>query len=391
MNYYQFLLKKTIKNRSTFVPLLILLAAIVGLYIINNTTGDNYSYTNGITDHYNQTKELEEYYVGLLNDGIAYSDEEVESFEEGHQDVLEQSLWSEKALELAGEQKWGEALDYSINILHKDLEVNEQADGSLFPADYVAVLNQEIELYEQLKVLEQEPDTPGYETFGFNYVFRVMDSLFPVFFVLILAVLLTEVFLNSYKKGLNIETLLPMSFMRLTAKRIVFSGVLAGSVYIAALTVSFIMASIVKSPGTGLYPVLIYSADFPETTPIWIVLLKMLTLQSLGILSVVLLISLISFFIKNNLVNLLVSLVTVIGSPMVLRSTEAFHSIAHLNPFTYLASGDVVTRLIIQDINNANATFGNGIMLLCVFSFALIIINVIFSWRRDKISMYVAK
>ena len=174
-----------------------------------------------------------------------------------------------------------------------------------FPAEHVLVLKEELEMYGQLKALEQEPDTVGYETFGFNYVFRVMDSLFPILFVLILAVLLTEVFLNSYKKGMNIEALLPISFIRLTAKRIWFSSLLAGTIYMFTLALSFVMASLVKGPGNVLYPVLLYSAELPETSPIWIILVKMLILQFLGILSMVLLISLISFFIQNNLVSLL--------------------------------------------------------------------------------------
>ena len=132
MNYYRFLLKKTVKNRATSVPLLLLLVAIVGLYVINHTTGDAFSYTSGITDHHKQTKDLQEYYLGLLNDGVAYSAEEVESFEAGYQDVVEQSMWSAKALDLAREEKWDEALGYSINLLQRQLEVNEQAGGSLF-------------------------------------------------------------------------------------------------------------------------------------------------------------------------------------------------------------------------------------------------------------------
>ena len=391
MNYYRFLLKKTVKNRATSVPLLLLLAAIVGLYVINQTSGDFFSYTGGITDHHEEMKDLEEYYVGLQNDGVAYSADDVASFEAGHQDVMEQSMWSEKALQLAEEEKWGEALGYSINLVQRQLEENEQADGSLFPPEHVLVLKGELEMYKQLQALEQEPDTEGYETFGFNYVFRVMDSLFPILFVLILAVLLTEVFLNSYKKGMNIEALLPMSFRRLTAKRIWFSSLLAGTVYLSTLAISLVMTSLVKGSGHVLYPVLLYSAELPETSPIWIVLVKMLTLQLLGILSLVLLISLLSFFVQNNLVSLLITLVIVIGSPMVFKSIEAFHAIAHLNPFTYLASGDVVTRFILQDIPNTHATFGTGIVSLGVFSVMLMIINAVLAYRYEKKPMYAAK
>lgn len=391
MNYYRFLFKKAIKNRATSVPLLLLLAAVIGLYVVNHTTGDVFSYTGAITDHQKQTRELEEYYVGLQNDGLVYSADEVASFEAGYKDVVEQSMWSQKALDLAEEEKWNEALGYSINLLQRQLEENEKADGSLFPPEHVLVLEGNIELYEQLRTLEQEPDTAGYETFGFNYVFRVMDSLFPILFVLILAVLLTEIFLNSHKKGLNIGTLLPMSFLRLTAKKNWFSILLAGTIYILTLGISFIIASLVKGTGTVLYPVLIYSAELPETSPIWIVLVKMLTLQFLGLLTVVLVISLISFFIQNNLVTLLITLVIVIGSPMVFRSIEGFHSVVHLNPFTYLASGDVVTRFLVQDVNNANATFGTGVVVLCIFSLMLAIGNAVLAYRSEKKPMYASK
>ncbi|WP_211654104.1 hypothetical protein [Planococcus alpniumensis] len=391
MNYYRFLFKKTVKNRATSVPLVLLLVSIVGLYVINQTSGNFFSYKGSLTDYHEQTKELEEYYVGLQNDGVEYSADEVASFEAGYDDVIEQSMWSAKALQLAEEEKWDEALSYSINLLNRQLEANEQAEGSLFPAEHVAVLKGDIEMYEQLQALEQEPDTAGYETFGFNYVFRVMDSLFPVLFMLILAVLLTEIFLNSYKKGMNINALLPMSFVRLTAKRIWFSSLLAGTVYLSTLAISLAMASLVKGSGHVLYPVLLYSTGLPETSPIWIVLVKMLILQLLGILSLVLLVSLISFFVQNHLVSLLITLVVVIGSPMVFKSIEAFHSIAHLNPFTYLASGDVVTRFIMQDVPNSRATFEMGIVSLGVFSFMLVLINVVLAFRHEKKPMYAAK
>jgi hypothetical protein len=389
LGYYNFLLKKTFKNRGNLAPLLILLLAIVGLYILNNTTGELYSYKNVMKDHYNQTKDLEEYYLELLNGETKYSDKELQEFEEASQDISEQTLWYEEILELAEEEKWSEALGYSINILNRHIEVNEKAGGSLFPSDYILALKQDIKLYEQLKVLEQEPDTMGYEKFGFNYVFRVMDSIFPIFFVLIVSVLLTEIFLNSCKKGINIETLLPMSFPSIITKKILYSSLLAVAIYLFTLLISFVLASIINGPGNILYPIIMFTTELPETMPIWIVTIKMLTLQVLSIFNIVLLISLISFFIKNNLVTLLVSIVLVIGSSMTLKSIEAFHSIAHLNPFTYISSGDVVTGFITQDTRNIHITFENGTILVCIFSIVLFTLNMIFAYQKEKKTMYV--
>lgn len=388
MSYYTFLLKKTFKNPGNLIPLLILFLGIVGLYILNNTTGDQYSYKSVVQGHYSQTQELEEYYTELLNGDTKYSDKELLEFQEGYRDIAEQSSWNQKILELVEEEQWSEALGYSINILNRHIEVNEREGGSLFPADYLLVLKQDIELYKQLKVLEQEPDTMGYERLGFNYVFRVMDSIFPIFFVLILLVLLTEIFLNSYKKGINIETLLPMSFTNITTKKIIFSALLAVCIYVSTLILSFLLASIINGPGNILYPIIMFTTELPETAPIWIVIIKMFTIQILSIINIVLLVSLISFFIKNNLVNLLVSIVLVIGSSMTLKSIDAFHYIAHLNPFTYISSGDVVTRFITQDTSNIHITFENGIILLCVLLIVLFTLNMLFAYRKEKNSMY---
>ncbi|MFZ3591436.1 hypothetical protein ACOI1C_19970, partial [Bacillus sp. DJP31] len=167
-------------------------------------------------------------------------------------------------------------------------------------------------------------------------------------------------------------------------KKILYSAWLALCIYLFTLLISFVLASIINGPGGILYPIIMFTTELPETAPIWIVTIKMLTLQVLSILNIVLLISLISFFIKNNLVTLLVSIVLVIGSSMTLKSNEAFHSIAHLNPFTYISSGDVVTRFITQDTSNIHITFENGIILLCILSIVLFTLNMIFAYRKKK-------
>ena len=101
-----------------------------------------------------------------------------------------------------------------MKIIDGQLDVHEKTDGDLFPEDHVLALEREYLLFEQLASLNTEPDMEGYERLGFNYVFRVMDSLFPTLFVLIVTVFITETFVNSYKNGLNIPLLLPNSYKK---------------------------------------------------------------------------------------------------------------------------------------------------------------------------------
>lgn len=391
MSYYLFLFKKTVKNRSNWIPLVLLLAGIVGIYILNVTTGNAYSYTSNVKDHYIQTQELEDYYVKELNSDTDYSEKDIQMFEDGLQDISQQSEWNEQVLTLAEQKKWAEALGYSINILNRHIDINEQSGRSLFPSDYILALKHEILLYEQLMALNQEPDTSRYEKFGFTYVFRVMDSLFPMFIVLLLAVLLTEIFLNTYKKGIPIELLLPNRYIYIMIKKIVYAMLLAVSVYAMALLISYALASMVSGTGNAQYPILLYSSGSPETAPIWLILVKMFSLQLLSILNITLLISLISLFAKNRLSTLLISIIIMIGSSIALKSIEALHPFIHLNPFTYFFSGDVVTRLMTYEMKNANITFANGVILLSLFAVILMTAILMLAHRKEKNQMLSTK
>jgi len=382
LSYYNFLFKKTLKNPGNLIPLLILVLGIISLYILNITSGDLHSYKNTAKDNYNETKKLEDYYLGELNSDTNYPKKDIQMFENALKDISEQKEWNQQIIQLADQEKWSEALNNSIKILNRHIKVNEESGGNLFPSDYVESMKGQILLYKQLISLNQEPDTIGYEKFGFNYVFRVMDSLFPMFFVLIISVFLIEVFLNTYKKGINIEILLPNKYTSTTTKKILYSTFLAVSIYMITLLISFVLASIINGTGNVLYPISLYTSNTLETAPIWAVIVKMFFLQVLSILNIVLLISLISFFAKNRLITLLISLVITIGSSMALKSIEVLHKFVHLNPFTYFSSGDVVTGLMTSEINNTNVTFVNGFISLSLL--AIILMSAIFITAQQK-------
>ena len=391
MSYYLFLLKKTVKNRSNWIPIVLLFVTIIGIYIVNITTGSTNDYTSSVNNHYLQTQELVDYYEKELNSDIDYSEEDIQMFENGLKDILEQREWDEQILALAEQKRWADALGYSISILNRNLEINEQSGGDLFPSDYILDLKNKIFLYEELMVLNQEPDTLKYEKFGFTYVFRIMDSLFPMLIVLLLAVLLTEIFLNSYKKGINIELLVPSSAISMTLKKVVYGTLVTVSVYGLSLFIGFIISSIVNGTGNIQYPILLSSVNAPETTPIWLILIKMFFLQLLSIVNITLVVSLISLFAKNRLSTLLISIVIIIGSPLALQSIEVLHPFIHLNPFTYFFSGDVVTGLTMYELNNEQVTFTMGVILLCLFAAILITILIIFAHKKENNQMLLTK
>lgn len=391
MSYYKLLLKKTVKNRSNILLLAILLLGVVGLYILNLNAGGLYSYTGQVKDQHSTTIELEEYYQKVLNDDVEYSEGDIQSFEDALEDTLEQKEWNEKILELAEQEKWSEALDYSIQISNRDLDVNEKTGGELFPDEYVLVLEQEKALYEQLAFLNQEPDSEGYEVFGFNYVYRFMDSLFPIFFVLIISVFITEMFVSTYKHGFNSEILLPSSYMRTTLRKIIYSTLASICIYVFILLISLGLASIINQSGSIHYPIILYGSEAPVTAPVWIIITKTFTLHALSILSIVLLISIISYLTKNRMITLLISVVIIIGSSMAFKSLDTLHSVIHLNPFTYFLGADVVTNLIAYQTGNSGITFENGVFFLSILAILLIATTLLLGSHKKKTHMLARK
>jgi len=384
LSYYGFLLKKTFKNPRNFIPLLLLLLGIIGLYILNITSGDLHSYTGTAKDAYSSQKEIKDYYIRELNSDTKYSQKDIQGFKDGLQDSTEQVKWNQQIIQLADQDKWSDALTNSIKILNRNIKINEEAGGNLFPSSYVKDMKNQIIVYQQLMPLNQEPDTTGYEKFGFNYVFRVMNSIFPLFFVLIISVFLVEIFLNTYKKGVNIETLLPSSFISTTIKKVLYSTVLSVSIYTVTLLISFILASAVSGKGSSQYPTLLYMYGLPETVPIWTIIVKMFSLQVLSILNIVLLIALVSFFAKNRLTTLLISLIITIGSSMAFKSIEALYKFVHLNPFTYFYSGDVVTGLMASETNNTHVTLINGFIYQGLLAIVLMTATFIVVQQKEK-------
>lgn len=383
MNYYKLLIKKTLKNRINLIPLVILLLGILGFYLINISDG-SLEYTNKVTEQYNQAKELEDYYLRELNSETDYSEKDTRAFEEALKDISEQKKWNEQILDSAAQGDWSKALNLSINIFNRQIEVHEASGRDLFPAEYLVYLEQEIKLYEELVSLNYEPDTVGQERFGYNYVFRVMDSVFPFLFVLIVSVLLTEVFLNTYKKGINIESLIPGDFFTINMKKTGYGILLSICIYVFSLFFSFLLASVMNGSGSIQYPILLHSSITPETIPVWIVILKVFSLQVLSIITIVLLILILSFLTKNRLATMLLSIIITIGSVMTFKTLDTFHSIIHYNPFAYFLSGDAVTGLLALETSNSNITFGNGIMSLSILVILLLIMVYFLSRLEEK-------
>lgn len=154
-----------------------------------------------------------------------------------------------------------------------------------------------------------------------------------------------------------------------------------------SLLISLALASIITGAGHFQYPVIVYSSDLFTTAPIWLILLQTFLLHTLGILNLVLIVSLISFLVKNRMITLLITVILIIGSSMVGRSLDMLYSILHLNPFTYFLGADVVTNLLACETGNSNITFLNGVFSLCILAVILIVVVLLTTRHQEKRQM----
>lgn len=387
MGYLKLLYKKTIKKWSSLFLIVFLITGIVGLYLVHLHASSFYSYVGQGKDHYQSMLELEEYYTNLLNDELEYSTEEVQSFKNGLQDTRNQKEWNENILELAEKEKWSEALGFSIKIINQHLEVNEKAGNELFPEEHVLALKQEKLLFQELAYLNIAPDMEGYERYGFTYVYRVMDSLYPTFFVFIITVFLTEIFVSNYKIGSNVELILPSPYKNILIIKVLYSLLASVLLYIATLMFSFVLASLITGIGSLQYPIPLYSENTIDTVPIWRIIGETFTLHLLSILDIVFIVSIISHIAKNRMITLLVTIVIIIGCSVGARSLEVFHPLLHLNPFTYFLATDVVTNELVYETGNSNINFINGVFYLGILATVLLSVTLVLVQQQEKRQM----
>ena len=380
-----FLLKKVFKNRLNCI-ILLLFASVLGVtFYLNSQTANSHSLES----------ELETSLVKherIINENKAklsqISDTSSEEYQVAKENLdLQKNLLTQKKeiLTLLKEGRWKEAYYLQWQDEEKNYEVmsNELTSDS----ELKMAVDRQRKIYQALYPLNIKAHTLEFPTHGIDQIVWILEAIIPTLFVIGIIFMLTQLFAERYQNNLDTAQLYPFSKVTFA-----MSSLGVGMSYVTVLFIgicgfSFLAGSLISGFGQLDYPYPFYSLTNQEVTigKIQDVLFPSLLLAFLAFIVIVEVVYLIAYFFKQKMPVLFLSLIGIVGLLFGIQTIQPLQRIAHLIPFTYLRSVEILSGRLPKQIDNVNLNWDMGMVLLtCLIILLLVGILFIERWGSSR-------
>lgn len=276
-------------------------------------------------------------------------------------------------LTLLKEGRWKEAYYLQWQAEEKSYEiVSKQPTSS---SDFKMAVDRERKTYQALYPLNIKAHNLVYPTHGIDQIVWILEAIIPSLFVVAIIFMLTQLFAERYQNHLDTAQLYPFSKVKFAISSL---GVGVGYVtvlFIGICGFSFLIGSLISGFGQLDYPYPIYNLTNQEVTigKIQDVLFPGLLLAFLAFIVIVEVVYLIAYFFKQKMPVLFISLIGIVGLLFGIQTIQPLQRIAHLIPFTYLRSVEILSGRLPKQIDNVNLNWGTGLVLLpCLIIFLIL-------------------
>ena len=380
-----FLLKKVFKSRLNWI-ILLLFASVLGVtFYLNSRTANSVSLETRLDAHLVANERA-------INENEAKLSQISDTNSEEYQ-IAKINLESEKnlltqkkeILALLREGRWKEAYYLQWQAEEKSYEiVSKQPTSS---SDLKMAVDRERKTYQALYPLNIKAHNLVYPTHGIDQIVWILELIIPSLFVVAIIFMLTQLFAERYQNHLDTAQLYPFSKVAFAMSSL---GVGVGYVTVLFIGISgfsFLVGSLISGFGQLDYPYPIYSLVNQEVTigKIQDVLFPGLLLAFLAFIVIVEVVYLIAYFFKQKMPVLFLSLIGIVGLLFGIQTIQPLQSIAHLLPFTYLRSVEILSGRLPKQIDNVNLNWSMGLLLLpCLIILLLVGILLIERWGSSR-------
>ena len=380
-----FLLKKVFKSRLNWI-ILFLFASVLGVtFYFNSQTANSVSLETRLDAHLVANERAINENEAKLSQMSDTSSEEYQ-FAKSNLD-LQKNLLKRKTeiLTLLKEGRWKEAYYLQWQDEEKNYEVmsNEPTSNS----ELKMAVDRQRKIYQALYPLNIKAHNLDYPTHGIDQIVWILEVIIPSLFVITIIFMLTQLFAERYQNNLDTAQLYPFSKVTFA-----MSSLGVGMSYVTVLFIgicgfSFLAGSLISGFGQLDYPYPIYSLTNQEVTigKIQDVLFPSLLLAFLAFIVIVEVVYLIAYFFKQKMPVLFLSLIGIVGLLFGIQTIQPLQKIAHLIPFTYLRSVEILSGRLPKQINNVDLNWNMGIVLLpCLIILLLVGILFIERWGSSR-------
>ena len=376
-----FLLKKVFKSRLNWI-ILALFASVLGVtFYLNSQTANSHSLESRletrIAANERAINENEEKLSQM-------SDTSSEEYQTAKSDLdLQKNLLTRKTeiLNLLKEGRWKEA--YYLQWQDEEKNYEMISNNPTISSDFKMAVDRQRKIYQALYPLNIKAHTLEFPTHGIDQIIWILEAIIPTLFVIAIIFMLTQLFAERYQNHLDTAHLYPFSKVAFAISSL---GVGVGYVtvlFIGICGFSFLVGSLISGFGQLDYPYPIYSLTNQEVTigKIQDVLFPSLLLTFLAFIVIVEVVYLIAYFFKQKMPVLFLSLIGIVGLLFGIQTIQPLQKIAHLIPFTYLRSVEILSGRLPKQIDNVNLNWSMGMVLLpCLIILLLVGILFIERW-----------
>ncbi len=380
-----FLLKKVFKSRLNWIILALFVSGLGVTFYFNSQTANSVSLESELETRLVKNERVINEYEEELSQISDTNSEEYQIAKinlESQKNLLTQK---KEILALLKEGRWKEAYYLQWQDEEKKYEVisNEPTASS----DFKMAVDRQRKIYQALYPLNIKAHNLVYPAHGIDQIVWILEVIIPSLFVVAIIFMITQLFAERYQNHLDTAQLYPFSKVAFAISSL---GVGVGYVTVLFIGISgfsFLVGSLISGFGQLDYPYPIYSLANQEVTigKIQDVLFPGLFLAFLAFIVIVEVVYLIAYFFKQKMPVLFLSLIGIVGLLFGIQTIQPLQRIAHLIPFTYLRSVEILSGRLPKQIDNVNLNWSMGMVLLpCLIILLLVGILFIERWGSSR-------
>ena len=380
-----FLLKKVFKSRLNWIILALFVSGLGVTFYFNSQTANSVSLESELETRLVKDERVINEYEEKLSQISDTSSEEYQFAKENLDSQKNLLTQKKEILALLKEGRWKEAYYLQWQDVEKSYEILSKEPTA--SSDLKMAVDRERKTYQALYPLNIKAHNLVYPTHGIDQIVWILEAIIPSLFVVAIIFMLTQLFAERYQNHLDTAQLYPFSKVTFAISSL---GVGVGYVTVLFIGISgfsFLVGSLISGFGQLDYPYPIYSLVNQEVTigKIQDVLFPGLLLAFLAFIVIVEVVYLITYFFKQKMPVLFLSLIGIVGLLFGIQTIQPLQRIAHLIPFTYLRSVEILSGRLPKQIDNVNLNWSMGIVLLpCLIILLLVGILFIERWGSSQ-------
>ena len=368
-----FLVKKVFKSRLNVIIVALLAIVISIAFYMNSRTAQKLSLESELQSSIAKNEQL----IKENEDNLARmtdSESEKYQFTKNNLELNQNQLEKRKEiLSLLEQQKWKEA--YALQAKYVEKSFGIISKESYTSSEFKQAVYREWKVYEALSPLNIKAHHLDFPTYGIDQVVWTLGTIIPTLFLISIIFMLTQLFTDRFKGNLDTAKLLPFLKVKFAISSLGVGVVYVMAVFIAICGISIILGIFNQGLGTLEYPFPIFDLVKQEIVIVKIqdILFRSLALEFLVFIVIVEVVYLISFFFKQKIVALFISLISIGGLVFGINVIEPLQRVAHIIPFTYLRSVEILTGRLPQNIQNAQLSGSMGLTIIPIIMIILFI------------------